>query len=81
MNPTHSGSVEPTPEHMRGIHRRHGNTLLDQCIGLMESMWMESLNGVLCQVDDEDPRACESCKRRWARLRELIARYDAGERL
>lgn len=72
--------VEPTPQHEKGMFRKRGTTLLDQCIYLMEQMFMESLNGVLCQVDDEHPRACEGCERKWTELKALMARYDAGER-
>jgi hypothetical protein len=76
-------SDKPTPDEQKGMFRSRGETLLDDCIYLMEQMFMESLNGVLCQVDDADDGrsgACARCERMWDDLKALMARYDAGER-
>lgn len=72
--------AEPTPREAKGMFRRRGDTLLDHCVYLMENMFMESLNGVVCQVDDEHPRACKRCAGYWTELKALMERYDAGER-
>jgi hypothetical protein len=71
------GQSELTPQDKKGMFRRRGDVILSQCIYLMEQMFMESLNGVLCQYEDE---RCKSCARMWAELKALIERYDAGER-
>jgi hypothetical protein len=78
VQPLHSaGCTRPTPITQKGIFRRRGDTLLDQSVYLMEQMLIESLNGRLCQIDDD---RCAGCQRLWAELRALIDRYDAGER-
>jgi hypothetical protein len=69
--------AKPTPDGEKGMWRKRGDTLLSQCIYLMEQMFMESLNGVLCQCEDE---RCEGCQKLWADLKALMDRYDAGER-
>lgn len=71
-------SADPTPDGQKGMFRKRGETLLDHCVYLMEAMFMETLNGSLCQVDAEN--RCGRCERLWDDLRALMGRYDAGER-
>jgi hypothetical protein len=69
--------AERTPDREKGMWRKRGDTLLSECVYLMEQMFMESLNGVLCQYEDE---RCAGCQKMWAELKALMDRYDAGER-
>lgn len=70
--------AEPTPSHKRGIHRAPPTDFTSQLVRRLEWLLIESINGRLCGVDD--PTACMPCQRQWADVRDLIDRYDQGER-